>query len=57
MALKELEGNPDSRLSSLMNADKFAAVRAVVRHVTRLKTAIKEPWNHEDIKTFVEGLR
>ncbi|KAH9627723.1 hypothetical protein HF086_017266 [Spodoptera exigua] len=37
LALKELEGNPDSRTSSLMNTDKFAAVREVVRHFSRLR--------------------
>ncbi|XP_059050257.1 uncharacterized protein LOC131845233 [Achroia grisella] len=57
LALKELEGNPDSRTSSLMNADKFSAVRSVVRHVTRSRSATKEAWSQEDIKTFLEGLR
>ncbi|KAL4702186.1 hypothetical protein ACJJTC_013982 [Scirpophaga incertulas] len=57
LALKELEGNPDSRTSSLMNADKFAAVREVVRHFARLRSAIKEPWAHEDARLFLEGLR
>lgn len=57
LALKELEGNPDSRTSSLMNADKFSAVREVVRHFTRLRSAIKEPWSEDDVRTFLEGLR
>lgn len=57
MALKELEGTPDRRTSSLMSADKFAAVRAVVRHVSRLRSEQKEGWNPEDVKTFLEGLR
>lgn len=57
VALKELEGNPDSRTSSLVNADKFSAVRSVVRHVARLRSATKEPWNLEDVTTFLEGLR
>ncbi|KAF9421740.1 hypothetical protein HW555_002421 [Spodoptera exigua] len=57
LALKELEGNPDSRTSSLMNTDKFSAVREVVRHFSRLRSATKEPWNAEDVKQFLEGLR
>lgn len=57
MALKELEGTPDRRTSSLMSADKFAAVRAVVRHVARLRSEQKEGWNPDDVKTFLEGLR
>ncbi|XP_030030757.2 uncharacterized protein LOC115447702 [Manduca sexta] len=57
LALKELEGNPDSRTSSLMNADKFSAVRAVVRHFARLRSATKEPWKQEDVTMFLEGLK
>ncbi|XP_038220517.1 uncharacterized protein LOC119838598 [Zerene cesonia] len=57
LALKELEGNPDSRMSSLMNADKFSAVRSVVRHVSRLRSANKEPWSEEDMQMFLEGLK
>lgn len=57
VALKELEGKPDSRTSSLMNADKFSAVREVIRHFARLRSAIKEPWLPEDVKLFLEGLR
>ncbi|KAL0858305.1 hypothetical protein ABMA27_012205 [Loxostege sticticalis] len=57
LAIKELEGNPDSRLKSLMNTDKFAAVRAVVRHFARTRSATKEAWGHEDVVTFLEGLR
>ncbi|CAG9577559.1 unnamed protein product [Danaus chrysippus] len=57
LAVKELEGNPDSRISNLMNVNKFAAVRAVVRHVSRLRSAIKEPWNKSDLQTFLESLR
>ncbi|KAJ2942327.1 hypothetical protein O0L34_g15876 [Tuta absoluta] len=57
LALKELEGTPDSRTSSLVNADKFAAVRAVVRHLARLRSATREPWRHEDVTTFLEGLK
>ncbi|CAH2083425.1 unnamed protein product [Euphydryas editha] len=56
LALKELEGNPDSRTSSLQNANKFAAVRSVVRHIARLRSATKEPWNGNDMQTFLEGL-
>ncbi|XP_041984000.1 uncharacterized protein LOC121736698 [Aricia agestis] len=57
LALKELEGCPDSRTANLMNADKFSAVRAVVRHVTRLRSATNTPWNPRDMQTFLEGLR
>ncbi|CAG4971150.1 unnamed protein product [Parnassius apollo] len=57
LTLKELEGNPDSRTSNLTNSKKFAAVRAVVRHVARSRSATKEPWNAEDIRTFLENLR
>ncbi|XP_013188984.1 COMM domain-containing protein 5 [Amyelois transitella] len=57
LALKELEGNPDSRTSSLMNVDKFSAVRAVVRHLARLRSANKEPWASEDVTVFLESLR
>ncbi|CAG4974248.1 unnamed protein product [Colias eurytheme] len=57
LALKELEGNPDSRMASLMNADKFSAVRSVVRHVSRLRSANKEPWSEEDMQMFLEGLK
>ncbi|CAH0731147.1 unnamed protein product, partial [Brenthis ino] len=57
LALKELEGNPDSRTSSLQNVNKFAAVRSVVRHVARLRSATKEPWNADDIHIFLEGIR
>ncbi|XP_026747904.1 uncharacterized protein LOC113508923 [Trichoplusia ni] len=57
LALKELEGNPDSRTSSLMNTDKFSAVREIVRHFARLRSATKEPWGQEDVQTFLEGLR
>ncbi|KAJ8704833.1 hypothetical protein PYW08_012153 [Mythimna loreyi] len=57
LALKELEGNPDSRTSSLMNTDKFSAVREVVRHFARLRSATKEPWGQEDVRMFLEGLR
>lgn len=57
VALKELEGNPDSRTSSLMKTDKFSAVREVVRHFARLRSATKEPWGQEDVRTFLEGLR
>lgn len=57
VAIKELEGKPDSRTSSLMNADKFAAVRAVVRHLARSRSATKRPWSNEDVVTFLEGLR
>ncbi|CAB3238208.1 unnamed protein product [Arctia plantaginis] len=57
LALKELEGKPDIRTSSLMNADKFSAVREVVRHFARLRSATNEPWLHEDVKLFLEGLR
>ncbi|XP_026760238.2 uncharacterized protein LOC113519379 [Galleria mellonella] len=57
LALKELEGNPDSRTSSLMNADKFSAVRSVVRHVARSRSATKESWYEEDVRAFLEGLR
>ncbi|XP_053622916.1 uncharacterized protein LOC128682299 [Plodia interpunctella] len=57
LALKELEGNPDSRTSSLMSVDKFSAVRVVVRHLARLRSANKEPWAAEDVAQFLEGLR
>ncbi|XP_075989670.1 COMM domain containing 5 Like Sm protein 4 [Anticarsia gemmatalis] len=57
LALKELEGNPDSRTSSLMNADKFSAVREVVRHFARLRSATKDAWHLDDVQTFLEGLR
>lgn len=57
LALKELEGNPDSRTSSLQNVNKFAAVRSVVRHVARLRSATKDPWNLTDVQIFLEGLR
>ncbi|CAH2064955.1 unnamed protein product, partial [Iphiclides podalirius] len=57
LTLKELEGKPDSRVSNLTNADKYSAVRAVVRHVARLRSAIKEPWNQTDIQIFLENLR
>ncbi|XP_048480074.1 COMM domain-containing protein 5-like [Plutella xylostella] len=57
LSIKELEGTPDSRTSSLVNVDKFAAVRAVVRHVARSRTATKEPWQLDDVQTFLEGLR
>ncbi|PZC73792.1 hypothetical protein B5X24_HaOG208767 [Helicoverpa armigera] len=57
LALKELEGNPDSRTSSIMNTDKFSAVREVVRHFARLRSATKEPWGQDDVRTFLEGLR
>ncbi|XP_023947432.1 COMM domain-containing protein 5 [Bicyclus anynana] len=57
LALKELEGNPDSRTSSLLNGDKFSAVRSVVRHVARLRSASKEPWGEDDMRLFLEGLR
>lgn len=57
MALKELEGTPDSRTSSLLNGDKFSAVRLVVRHVTRLRSATKESWSDIDMRVFLEGLK
>nr|XP_032528108.1 uncharacterized protein LOC116778273 [Danaus plexippus plexippus] len=57
MAVKELEGKPDSRISNLMNVNKFAAVRAVVRHVSRHRSAIKGPWNKSDLQAFLESLR
>ncbi|XP_048002784.1 COMM domain-containing protein 5-like [Leguminivora glycinivorella] len=57
LALKELEGNPDSRTSSLMSVDKFAAVREVVRHVVRARSATREPWELGDMKMFLENLR
>ncbi|KAM3955277.1 uncharacterized protein ACR2FA_010852 [Aphomia sociella] len=57
LALKELEGNPDSRTSSLMNADKFSAVRSVVKHVARSRSATKEAWCQEDLRVFLEALR
>ncbi|XP_049884379.1 uncharacterized protein LOC126379602 [Pectinophora gossypiella] len=57
LALKELEGVPDSRTSSLMCADKFAAVRGVVRHVARLRSATRLPWARDDLKVFLEGLQ
>ncbi|XP_045783128.1 uncharacterized protein LOC123879467 [Maniola jurtina] len=57
LALKELEGNPDSRTSSLLNGDKFSAVRLVVRHVARLRSATREPWSENDMRLFLEGLR
>ncbi|XP_028167180.1 uncharacterized protein LOC114357655 [Ostrinia furnacalis] len=57
LAIKELEGNPDSRLKSLMSTDKFSAVRAVVRHFARCRSASKEAWSQEDVVTFLEGLR
>ncbi|XP_063544930.1 COMM domain-containing protein 5-like [Cydia strobilella] len=57
LALKELEGNPDSRTSSLMSADKFAAVREVVRHVAWARSATKEAWERGDMKVFLENLR
>ncbi|CAG9119959.1 unnamed protein product [Plutella xylostella] len=57
LSIKELEGTPDSRTSSLVNVDKFAAVRAVVRHVARSRTATKEPWQLDDVQMFLEGLR
>ncbi|KOB67659.1 COMM domain-containing protein, partial [Operophtera brumata] len=47
LALKELEGHPDSRTSSLVNADKFAALRAVVRHMARLRSASGGPFSPE----------
>ncbi|RVE47202.1 hypothetical protein evm_008170 [Chilo suppressalis] len=57
LALKELEGNPDSRTSSLVNVDKFSAVREVVRHFARLRSATKEAWGQEDVKSFLDSLR
>ncbi|XP_050360335.1 uncharacterized protein LOC126780113 [Nymphalis io] len=57
LALKELEGKPDSRTSSLQNANKFAAIRSIVRHVARLRSATKEPWSGSDMQIFLEGLR
>ncbi|CAK1554246.1 unnamed protein product [Leptosia nina] len=57
LALKELEGNPDNRTRNLMNADKFSAVRSVVRHVSRLRSANKEPWLEEDMNLFLESLK
>ncbi|CAF4913871.1 unnamed protein product [Pieris macdunnoughi] len=57
LALKELEGNPDSRMRNLMNADKFSAVRSVVRHVSRLRSAHREPWVEEDVQLFLESLK
>ncbi|CAH0757645.1 unnamed protein product [Diatraea saccharalis] len=57
LALKELEGKPDARTSSLVNADKFAAVREVVRHFARLRSATKEAWGQDDVLNFLEGLR
>ncbi|GBP68686.1 hypothetical protein EVAR_42477_1 [Eumeta japonica] len=57
LAVKELEGNPDSRTSSIVNVEKFSAIREVVRHFARLRSAIKEQWNNEDTNTFLEGLR
>nr|XP_032528112.1 uncharacterized protein LOC116778276 [Danaus plexippus plexippus] len=56
LAVKELEGKPDSRISNLMNVNKFAAVRAVVRHVSRHRSAIKGPWNKSDLQAFLESL-
>ncbi|XP_072946965.1 uncharacterized protein LSm-4 [Epargyreus clarus] len=57
LALKELEGTPDSRTASLMSTDKFSAVRSVVRYVARLRSATREPWDEGDVRTFLEGLR
>ncbi|XP_050682618.1 uncharacterized protein LOC126977951 [Leptidea sinapis] len=57
LSLKELEGKPDSRTSSLMNIDKFAAVRAVVRHVSRLRSATKVAWSEDDMRLFLDGLK
>ncbi|XP_004922259.1 uncharacterized protein LOC101742918 [Bombyx mori] len=57
LSLKELEGIEDERLSSLMNAEKFAAVRAIVRHFARLRSATKSLWGQDDVKTFLDGLR
>ncbi|XP_013136671.1 PREDICTED: uncharacterized protein LOC106101838 [Papilio polytes] len=57
LSLKELEGNPDSRTSSLTNSSKFSAVRAVVRHVARSRSATKEPWCATDIRNFLENLK
>ncbi|CAH2260936.1 uncharacterized protein LOC120635853 [Pararge aegeria] len=57
LALKELEGNPDSRTSSLLNGHKFSAVRSVVKHVARVRSATKVPWSENDMLQFLEGLR
>ncbi|XP_068627338.1 uncharacterized protein LSm-4 [Battus philenor] len=57
LSIKELEGKPDGRISSLTNSDKFSAVRAVVRHVARSRSATKEPWNMTDMRNFLENLK
>ncbi|KPJ00408.1 hypothetical protein RR46_06998 [Papilio xuthus] len=56
LSLKELEGNPDSRTSSLTNSNKYSAVREVVRHVARSRSATKEPWCATDVRNFLENL-
>ncbi|KPJ19536.1 hypothetical protein RR48_01513 [Papilio machaon] len=57
LSLKELEGNPDSRTSSLTNSNKFSAVRAVVRHIARSRSATKDPWCASDVRNFLENLK